>query len=220
MACVNENSLADNFNKPFPKRLRELLKDTKTSQSKLAEALHITRQAVNAYTLGTSVPDIEKFERIADYFNVSFDFLLGRSDCKKSENNNIHEETGLSEKAIETLKDLIECDKRNSVTLTINTLIEDKKTLYSIAQYLYYVMDESANKRHTGLPHVVPFYEKYKYRKIGTFSSPKKAPIDCDVSLEALTPDNYKNIRLLDIQDGLRALLEQENKTTHFKEAK
>ncbi|MDR2047120.1 MAG: helix-turn-helix domain-containing protein [Clostridiales bacterium] len=51
-----------------------------TNQQKLADFIGVTRQAVSAYTLGVSLPDIEKFEKIADFFGVSTEYLLGRTD--------------------------------------------------------------------------------------------------------------------------------------------
>lgn len=91
-------------NKPFPKRLRQLMEDTGTTQEELAAAVGVQRQTISKYASGLNTPDIEKFERIADFFNVSFDYLLGRSKSKRHENHDIVEETGLSEAAVERLK--------------------------------------------------------------------------------------------------------------------
>ena len=70
----------EKYNSTFAKRLRKLLERKEVSQSKLAEYVGVTRQAISAYSLGTSVPDIDKFEKIADFFEVSTDYLLGRTD--------------------------------------------------------------------------------------------------------------------------------------------
>ena len=43
----------------------------------------VTRQAVSAYSLGVSLPDIDKSEGIADYFEVSTGYLLWRTEVKK-----------------------------------------------------------------------------------------------------------------------------------------
>jgi len=59
--------------------------DTGIPQSALADSIGVTRQAISAYSLGISLPDIEKFEGIADYFGVSTEYLLGRTDIKKAD---------------------------------------------------------------------------------------------------------------------------------------
>ncbi len=73
------------YNMPFATRLRELIDEAGIPQSDLADYIGVTRQAVSAYSLGNSLPDIEKFERIADFFYVSTEYLLGRTDIKKAD---------------------------------------------------------------------------------------------------------------------------------------
>ena len=73
------------YNGPFATRLRELIDEAGIPQSALAEHIGVTRQAVSAYSLGVSLPDIEKFGGIADYFDVSTEYLLGRTDVKKAD---------------------------------------------------------------------------------------------------------------------------------------
>lgn len=90
-------------NKPFPKALRELMNETNTTQPMLADSIGVTRQTISLYCTGQSTPDIEVFTKIAEYFDVSFDYLLGKSEAKKRENINIHERTGLSDNAINNI---------------------------------------------------------------------------------------------------------------------
>lgn len=54
------------YHSDFAMRLRELLAEQKIPQGKLAENIGVTRQAINAYCLGTSIPDIEKLCDMAD----------------------------------------------------------------------------------------------------------------------------------------------------------
>lgn len=104
MARVKKNT-QDKYNTPFAGRLRELLDAPGLSQSQLAEHIGVTRQAVSSYSLGTSVPDIEKFEKIADFFHVSTEYLLGRSDIKKTDATKqaAAEYLGLTEEAIDAI---------------------------------------------------------------------------------------------------------------------
>lgn len=50
------------------------------SQYELAKVLSLSRGQISNYELGTRQPDYETLAKIADYFNVSTDYLLGRTD--------------------------------------------------------------------------------------------------------------------------------------------
>jgi transcriptional regulator with XRE-family HTH domain len=66
----------------FPKVLKEARTYYKITQKQTAEALGITERAYRHYELGTREPDIRTLIAIADRFNVSLDFLTGRT-CKQ-----------------------------------------------------------------------------------------------------------------------------------------
>lgn len=61
----------------FAETLRKLRRERKLSQGALAHALQITQQAVGKWETGRSRPDPEMLRRIADFFDVSIDALLG-----------------------------------------------------------------------------------------------------------------------------------------------
>lgn len=61
-------------------RLKELRKERKISQQKLADHLDVARSTVAMWEVGPNQPDSEMLLRIADYFDVTIDYLLGRSD--------------------------------------------------------------------------------------------------------------------------------------------
>lgn len=58
-------------------RLKELRTSINMSQAELAEALGISPAAVGMYESGSRLPKYEILEKIADYFNVSIDYLRG-----------------------------------------------------------------------------------------------------------------------------------------------
>ncbi|MEC1583274.1 helix-turn-helix domain-containing protein [Bacillus subtilis] len=58
-------------------RLVKLRKSKKLTQQGLAERLQITRSSLSQYELGNRQPDYETLKRIADFFEVSTDYLLG-----------------------------------------------------------------------------------------------------------------------------------------------
>lgn len=64
----------------FGDRLRTLRKSKDLSQLEFAKLLKLSKSSVNMYERGEREPGIETLERIADYFNVDLDYLLGKSD--------------------------------------------------------------------------------------------------------------------------------------------
>lgn len=64
----------------FPSRLRGLMQDRGTRQKELADAIGMRPQTVSLYTQGQSFPDVNALEKIARFFSVSSDYLLGLTD--------------------------------------------------------------------------------------------------------------------------------------------
>lgn len=64
----------------FAKVFKQLRLDRELSQSKLADYLGLSKSAVNMYERGDRRPDLETLERIADFFNVDMNYLLGYSE--------------------------------------------------------------------------------------------------------------------------------------------
>lgn len=69
----------------FPDRLKELRLQKKLTQKELAFSLSVQNTAISKYELGEREPDFKTLERIADFFDVSIDYLLGRTDIWASE---------------------------------------------------------------------------------------------------------------------------------------
>lgn len=61
-------------------RLRQLRRQRRMSQVRLAMELHISQNTVCRYETGEREADYATLIRIADYFGVSLDYLLGRTD--------------------------------------------------------------------------------------------------------------------------------------------
>ena len=66
--------------KIFAERLLELRNEKKISQATLAKALDVSFSVVCYWETDRSEPTAPNLVKIADYFGVSVDFLLGRSD--------------------------------------------------------------------------------------------------------------------------------------------
>lgn len=61
-------------------RLLEIRKKKRISQLKMALDLNVSQNTISRYETGDREPDLEMLVRIADYLNVSLDYLLERTD--------------------------------------------------------------------------------------------------------------------------------------------
>lgn len=68
----------------FNKRLRELRLERKMSQEELAKKLNISRQAIANWETERGEPSISFLLQLAEFFNVSMDYLCGYTDIKVS----------------------------------------------------------------------------------------------------------------------------------------
>ena len=64
-------------------RLRELRKAKGISQLKLALDLNTNQNTISRYETGEREPGLVELIKIADYFNVSVDYLLERTNNPK-----------------------------------------------------------------------------------------------------------------------------------------
>lgn len=63
--------------------LKELRKQKKLSQLKVAMDLSISREALSYYENGKRSPDIDMLVKLSEYFNVSIDYLIFGASSKK-----------------------------------------------------------------------------------------------------------------------------------------
>ena len=62
-------------------RLRQLREAKHYTQLKVAMDLNISQNSVSRYESGAREAGYEMLIRFADYYNVSIDYILGRTDC-------------------------------------------------------------------------------------------------------------------------------------------
>ena len=106
-----EPNLQRDYDKVFPSRLRNLMDESHISQQKLADYLGLkNRQSVAGYCNGRSTPDLESIVKIASFFSVSTDYLLGATDDPAPTPSAV-DELGLSPKAVRYLRTLQELTK-------------------------------------------------------------------------------------------------------------
>lgn len=61
-------------------QLIQLRKDKKVTQKEVADHIQVSRVTYTQYETGSRMPSLAVIYRLADYFNVSTDYLLGRSE--------------------------------------------------------------------------------------------------------------------------------------------
>jgi transcriptional regulator with XRE-family HTH domain len=96
----------DKRNAPFAMHLRSFMDrhpDTgaKTTQKVLADYLDVRPQTVSYYCTGDSLPNCEQLLKIANFFNVTCDFLM---TGKRLENKPARDLLGLSDNTVQKIK--------------------------------------------------------------------------------------------------------------------
>jgi HTH-type transcriptional regulator, competence development regulator len=72
-------------------KLIELRKDKKLRQEDIAKILGIARTTYAMYEQGNREPDFDTLNKIADYFEVTIDHLLGREEKVKTKEDSLEE---------------------------------------------------------------------------------------------------------------------------------
>ena len=66
--------------KKFAQRVKELRKEQKKTQIEMAAVFGVSPRQYQNYEGGAHYPDVPGLMAMADYFGVTTDYLLGRSD--------------------------------------------------------------------------------------------------------------------------------------------
>lgn len=91
----------------FAKRIKYLRQTKELNQVQLSEKLGVAKQSVSNWENDNIMPSIEMLEKIADFFNVSTDYLLGR-DGKTTADGTMVDLTGLTPRQMEHIRLIIE----------------------------------------------------------------------------------------------------------------
>lgn len=67
----------------FGELMAELRQDRGLTQKELGKILSVSTGTISNYENGVHYPDLEKLVQLADYFQVSTDYLLGRREYTK-----------------------------------------------------------------------------------------------------------------------------------------
>lgn len=67
-------------NNIFGERLKALRKENHSNQKEIAKIIGSTQRKISYMEQGVTEPDLQTLIKLADYFDVSIDFLCGRKD--------------------------------------------------------------------------------------------------------------------------------------------
>lgn len=73
-------------------RIRALREDRDLRQIDVADATGIDQKTLSNYETGKTLPDAEGLVRLADFFGVSIDYLVGRVDVNIYSDNDVRKE--------------------------------------------------------------------------------------------------------------------------------
>ena len=114
-------------------RIESVRKKHKISQGKLERELGFSNGSISKWK--TSMPNSKRLQKLADYFNVSTDYLLDRTDCKSVDNQYISDVTGLSEKSIKHLMHINNLPDKGQIN-ALNILLSSPLIVF-ISSYLH-----------------------------------------------------------------------------------
>lgn len=134
------------YNDPLPKSLRKLMEEKGITQEELGKAIGKERGSINQYATGTAAPKLDTLIKIAQYFGVSTDFLLGLTPSRSVDltDREICNRTNLTDGALEALSNLSrsgggDSPRKDIVIMLVNEIIlilcRDPDFLKNISRY-------------------------------------------------------------------------------------
>lgn len=112
--------------------LKKRIKEQGYTQEEFAYACGIGLSTLQKYMRGERMYKYDLLEVFADKLNCTYDYLLGKSEVPEKEYQDIRNETGLSIRAIDELKEY----KRIKKIDAINFLFEHRELLENIILYI------------------------------------------------------------------------------------
>lgn len=112
-------------------KIKELRKNSKITQEQLGNAIGVSKMAISYFEKGKKSPGRESLKKIADYFGVTTDYLLGRS-----EDPELNEE-----------EDKVVSEEGKNIMSLIESLPEDerKKAWEQLEMYVTYMHNKKNN---------------------------------------------------------------------------
>ena len=101
MPKTRKGSSIELYNSHFAATLRDLMEKNGTTQKELADFVGVRPQTLSLYTTGETQPNVDKLLKIAEFFDVTTDFLITGTIL---EDIPVREMLGLSEQTVENMR--------------------------------------------------------------------------------------------------------------------
>lgn len=101
MPKTRKGSKIELYNSHFAATLRDLMEKNGTTQKELADFVGVRPQTLSLYCSGETQPNVDKLLKIAEYYDVTTDFLITGTIL---EDIPVRDMLGLSERTVENMK--------------------------------------------------------------------------------------------------------------------
>ena len=113
--------------------LKRARKEAGLTQADLAEKMGVHIKTVMNWEQGIAEPPLGTLMELTELYHCDLDYLTGRLDQKTHDLQFIHDQTGLSEKAIEKLQRIAFTDRATGNSQALSFMIEDPDFSYLLA---------------------------------------------------------------------------------------
>lgn len=104
--------------------LKILRREYGISQQRLADAIGVSQQSINQYENHSVEPDISVLTRLADHFNTSIDFIVGRTDIRRPIEHTEPFHLNKDESDVITQYRSLKSSEKQCITTMIQVLLE------------------------------------------------------------------------------------------------
>ena len=144
-----------NINEDFGNRLREIIekrkKETGQNLRAVAKDLDVSLGVLSDWQNGNKTPRGDSIAKLAKYFGVSADYLLGLTEAQTVDTDlrAVADYTGLTENAILALKDseMFECYDRSQKKI-LSDMLSDESCLHQIVNSIYLYLKATEEQVH------------------------------------------------------------------------
>ena len=104
--------------------LKILRQEYGISQQRLADVIGVSQQSINQYENHSVEPDISVLTRLADHFNTSIDFIVGRTNIRRPIEHTEAFHLNRDESDVVTQYRALKGSEKQCIALMIKTLLE------------------------------------------------------------------------------------------------
>ena len=217
MARASKGEQWEKSKSHFATTLRLLMdKQPITTQAQLAEITGKTRQTISQYVNGVSEPGYDTLVKIADHFDVSLDYLLGRSDVASIDLSvqDIHRETGLTAENIAFLMErgpfgqLENPFFAESYKKLVNDLISYASTHQASRSHYHFLQNANSSEPPMPQPDVDCDHSIVQYKVVAKIiSGIPEDGVDYTKGIRAISSSEYARFLLDDFLSDLKVYL-------------